>query len=361
MRKKMTFHYTGFPGTPYAPMDYTPAPPSITEYSAFTIAKKDGPSDELRRIASQNHICALLFAKQIDKGPHEVTREGACREAETAYEYARDIDKCPREDTRKASCRKATFAFLYARYIDKKPRDDTRNAACMPAENVIYENDDGESRYDCDNTAYLYALHVDKGYAEETKEAAKENPKSAYFYARDIIGKPEEDTLYAVMDSPEYLNKYITFFGEDFIKTLDPENAYMYAAKHQHNKVLEDIVCNSSRWAMLYAKNILNEPNEKTRNAACKNSESAYGYAHLVDKKPTKETLEAVKNTMWEEYYRYWFAKAQCKEKPCYEEEFQCKEPQYKEECRCEKEAEIQRLASEIAQINEKIEILLNT
>ena len=88
-----------------------------------------GSNQEHRRLAACEHpYYALLFALEIDKGPHQETRKAVCQEPYFAYRYALKVDKEPRDDTRTAACKKPEWAFFYARYIDGVPRPDTRTA-----------------------------------------------------------------------------------------------------------------------------------------------------------------------------------------------------------------------------------------
>jgi len=36
---------------------------------------------------------AYLYARNIDRAPHDDTRAAACRDVEWAYKYARDVDR----------------------------------------------------------------------------------------------------------------------------------------------------------------------------------------------------------------------------------------------------------------------------
>jgi hypothetical protein len=69
------------------------------------------------------------------------------------------------------------------------------------------------------------------------------------------------------------------------------------------------LVCKSSSFAYLYAKEIDRCPREDTREAACKSSYCAYYYAKDVDKDVHKDTWEAVKNSEYEEKYKEFFNK----------------------------------------------------
>jgi hypothetical protein len=148
---------------------------------AMWYAKNVHASDCAREMASLDPILAIQYASEIDQGPHDVTRASMCnfdgaRDAlvrnhdlatntvvnlmhsglkmpeytalvlgECALYYALNIDKCPHEMTRTAACDHPSTALRYAIEVDQSPNDDTRLASCADA-----------------NTALQYALEVDK-------------------------------------------------------------------------------------------------------------------------------------------------------------------------------------------------------
>ena len=46
---------------------------------AYRYAEKHGPSDKTRKIACKDPEIAYLYARKIDKGLHENTREAVCK------------------------------------------------------------------------------------------------------------------------------------------------------------------------------------------------------------------------------------------------------------------------------------------
>ena len=92
---------------------------------AFDFAYKHGPSDKTRKIVYQDSLCALYYARNIDKCPREDTRKAVCQYSGYAYWYAKEVDMCPHEETRKAACKDSLYAYCYALEIDKCFREDT--------------------------------------------------------------------------------------------------------------------------------------------------------------------------------------------------------------------------------------------
>lgn len=123
---------------------------------AYDTAMREGGSDKLRRLASRKASFALMYAQDIDKSPHRVTRRGACKTAACAIAYAEAVDHSPRNDTREAASTDAMHALMYARNVDKGPHDATRTGACKDP-----------------YWANLYANEIDKAFREETLAAVK--------------------------------------------------------------------------------------------------------------------------------------------------------------------------------------------
>ena len=108
-----------------------------------------GSSDKVRKAVSKGPREALRYAEQVDQGPHNVTRAGACGDPRMACLYALDVDKGPRDDTRKAACKEPVWAYCYALNVDKGPREDTRKAAAGHDALAFYYNRDlGETQHD---------------------------------------------------------------------------------------------------------------------------------------------------------------------------------------------------------------------
>ena len=151
----------------------------------FLAESKIKPSDADRIAVSAEPDLALQFARDVDKGPHQVTRDGAAKSPDTAMHYAADIDKnpdtmtsrgtllrtivlrtsdglrnwCarfkgnvpPDDKSRKAACRTKYGAFQYASMVDRAPHPDTEKiliysayyghrymyeVACAPVKNI---------------------------------------------------------------------------------------------------------------------------------------------------------------------------------------------------------------------------------
>lgn len=133
-----------------------------------------GPDDAVRSTicALGNSHVAVQYALDIDKGPHDDTRNTACKNASSAYRYAKEIDKCPRDDTRKAACgTDYVYAYFYACYVDKGPHDSTREAVC------------NDSRY-----AFKYAKNIDKKFHPQTYEAVKSGNKDRFKLYVELFG-----------------------------------------------------------------------------------------------------------------------------------------------------------------------------
>jgi len=85
----------------------------------YDYALLHGPCDQSREIASSDPYFSLLYAREVDFGPHDVTRAGACAGAcrtGYCYTYALQIDKSPRKDTYQA-CKGTSWAYYYDRNV----------------------------------------------------------------------------------------------------------------------------------------------------------------------------------------------------------------------------------------------------
>lgn len=113
--------------------------PFKTSDEAYFWAKKNGPSDESRKIASEDPASAYDYAIVFDKKPHDVTREGASKDFRLAYNYAANIDEEPHDVTRKGASQDPETAYRYAKLIDEAPHDVTREGASKnPIEALRY-------------------------------------------------------------------------------------------------------------------------------------------------------------------------------------------------------------------------------
>jgi hypothetical protein len=82
-------------------------------------------------------------------------------------------------------------AYYYALDVDQGPRDDTRQAACRDP-----------------YWAYAYARDVDKAPRDDTRAAACRDPYWAYAYALDVDKAPRDDTRAAARHDPDYAYVY---------------------------------------------------------------------------------------------------------------------------------------------------------
>lgn len=119
----------------------------------FLADSRIAPTDADRIAISRDNTLALEFAKTVDKGPHQVTRDGAAKHPVTALDYAIEIDKNPDTATSRGTKLK-TISFRHSNGVARwimafkggvQPDDKSRKAACR----TIYG-------------AFQYAESVDK-------------------------------------------------------------------------------------------------------------------------------------------------------------------------------------------------------
>ena len=84
--------------------------------------------DRFRPYYLTNPELAYWFAREVDKGPRDDTREACCKDPNYSHSYATNIDKCPHDLTRKAACLKVETAFNYALYVDNGFHKETLTA-----------------------------------------------------------------------------------------------------------------------------------------------------------------------------------------------------------------------------------------
>lgn len=87
---------------------------------AFAYAKKHGPDDETREIASTEPSYACLYALHIDKCSNDTTRLGSCKDSYFAFAYAMYVDYCTHTDTKKA-VKGSIFERIYNDLPNIKP------------------------------------------------------------------------------------------------------------------------------------------------------------------------------------------------------------------------------------------------
>ena len=72
-----------------------------------------------RKLALLHPEYAYLYARYVDQGPHDDTRNAVLGSAHYAYLYAEDVDQGPHDDTRNAVLGSAHYAGAYAKFVDK--------------------------------------------------------------------------------------------------------------------------------------------------------------------------------------------------------------------------------------------------
>jgi len=82
-----------------------------------------------RALALTDPQHAYYYARQVDEGPCDDTRQAVLADPQHAYYYARDVDEGPRDDTRQAVLASPRYVYYYAHDVDEGPHDDTRLAA----------------------------------------------------------------------------------------------------------------------------------------------------------------------------------------------------------------------------------------
>ena len=99
-------------------------------YYAYCYAKfvDKGPRDDTREASIKDLHYAYYYALKVDKYPRDDTRLAACKDPQYAYCYALKVDNCSRYATREVACKDPYYAYKYARFVDKCFRDDTFNA-----------------------------------------------------------------------------------------------------------------------------------------------------------------------------------------------------------------------------------------
>lgn len=228
---------------------------------------------EFRNIASQSPEYAYEYASQVDKGPHEVTRAGACKDHKVALKYALWIDQGPHADTREAVSIDSQFAYVYANFIEG-PHEYTRKIACLDPK-----------------IALEYALDVDQSPHAETRKAVAKDPDLLIEYALKVEKGPHPVTRALACKA-------------------SPDCAFRYALqidKGPHDET-RAAACQDPWVAFHYAALVDQTNLSQTRNAACKNPETAYFYAVSIDRFPSDKIRRAVSgDTYWDSLYTHTF------------------------------------------------------
>ena len=104
---------------------------------AFEEAKQAKKGDNYtRKRASKDAYYAVMYAFLIDRGPHPVTRAGACREPRRAWEYAQMVDKDYHEMTYAAVSEDEYYAKYYANFLQQLERKGGQQQRQKPAQEI---------------------------------------------------------------------------------------------------------------------------------------------------------------------------------------------------------------------------------
>ena len=310
--------------------------------AAYIYAQRVCADDETRRNASTDPEWALVYAKTIDRAPHDDTRDGACRYMATALQYAKDVDKGyhpttltkaletwgtsyeylqahynkgkhpemnaiikarwvrdamtgvkyaeivgGEDDTREMILKTgdALGIFNYALCIDKQGRDDTRNAIIAAGEAC---------------RIFDYANQVDRCGRDDTRAAALTDPHTALEYALYVDKVPRDDTRTAACKVPAHAFTYAqkvdcVATDETRIAASKTAGTALEYALHIDNANPHDVTragaCTNPETALQYARRVDGHPHPLTRWAVCAHSDKAYNYAlSLGDKSECLKT-----------------------------------------------------------------------
>lgn len=185
--------------------------------AAVSQARRDGGTDELRRLASQHEAAAYHYALSVDGGPHPVTWAGVSKNFEYATYYAKYIDRYPRQEyinewpdsyisqqTAKDWIPEPTIADEEAELLDEShngavfesltPEQRARDAYYKAA--VEGPSDDTRRIASIKSDwAYLYAYNIDKGPHPVTRDSACNSVGSAVAYALHVDRYPHPDLV----------------------------------------------------------------------------------------------------------------------------------------------------------------------
>jgi hypothetical protein len=98
------------------------------------------------------------------------------------------------ERTREQSLQNLQSAYYYALYIDKQPRNDTRNAILNDPFYV-----------------YRYAKEIDQQPRGDTRNATLIDPEYAFLYAKFVDKQPRTDTKLAASNNLYWNQRYLQF------------------------------------------------------------------------------------------------------------------------------------------------------
>jgi hypothetical protein len=205
----------------------------------------------------------LVYAEPDDILSSRKAREGA---RITKMTVVRELSH---DEVREWLPQQPEIAVKYALKVDCGPHDATRNIAML----------DGRS-------SLKYAIEVDKAPRDDTRKIACLDPFWAVKYASDVDKQPRDDTRAAAI--------------------LSSKGAYAYASDvdrcsrdDTRKSALRDIDT-----AYHYALYVDEGPEDDTRLAVCKDPTWAYMYAKEIDKSAHPVTWAAVKGrSRWEPMY----------------------------------------------------------
>lgn len=299
--------------------------------AAFIYARSIGVTDAMRINASLDPVWALEFAAQVDKKPHDVTRNGACRHMETAMEYASGVDggyhiatfskaleqestslkylsgnvatmdSVAKEMIKARWVRDSRTAMEYAKIVG--PDDQTRAlvAAGGDANDMYsYAKNIDKAASDVIRNAIVatgnvaatinFAAAVDKCGHDVTRKLCCTTPVSAYEYARLVDKAARDDTREAASKDPTVAVSYamsvdaaphdVTRLGA----SASPEKAYEYAVDVDRcgHPVTRKAACGSMRYAMNYAEYVDKAETPETFEVCAASSSNATRYARCV-------------------------------------------------------------------------------
>lgn len=169
----------------------------------YARVRNTGPDDITRKAVCRDSRYAVRYAVEVEKSWHPDTLEAVKRSKRMLTQYIRKLCSSKHSELvmeavlpypeltyiyalrtgyscdalRDAACKDPDSAYYYALYIDKCPRDDTREAVCKDP-----------------YLALLYAENVDRGPHEKTKAACLQVPRLACAYGIDVERKPNDKT-----------------------------------------------------------------------------------------------------------------------------------------------------------------------
>jgi len=215
--------------------------------------------------------------------------------------------------TRETACQTPETAYRYAVEVDRGSHDVTRAGACKSLQwgmKYAYNVDKGPhprtrelACRDAD-TAYDYALKLDKGPHDFTRIAACRNITTAWLYAADIDRGPHRLTreFLCAQRNPQMALSYAVAVERAAhaltreIASLDTACAYIYARDIDGpHWMTREATWTDAGKLVDYAVDVDRGSRDDTRIAACLlSSWCALQYARYVDTVPHRDTRESV-------------------------------------------------------------------